>query len=218
MNLSIFKNIDISNIKQFLNKKIVIVAVALIIFVELVWAILELTNISLPMLAKKSLSNSVDSAVSQQIKSADETTSIKLATINPQYKVGDRIPVTISLSSLKYTDGTDLIIFYNPKLLTVETDKKKAPVAVGLIYDDYPVNSVDEKNGKIMISGISTKTNGVIAQGTFGTISFLAKADGKTAITIDFTPGSTIDTNVIETKTAKDVLQQAQNLNLEIVK
>ena len=42
------------------------------------------------------------------------------------------------------------------------------------------------------------------------------KAPGKAKIAFDFTPGSTTDSNVIETKTAQDILGSVTDLEVNI--
>ena len=102
-------------------------------------------------------------------------------------------------------------------MLTVSTNATESPVAIGKIYNEYPVNELDQKNGLITVSGISSLTGGVIPNGVFGTILFQAKAAGNAKIFLEFTKNSTNDTNLTDSKTSTDVLEEVKNLDLKII-
>ncbi|MDO8638037.1 MAG: cohesin domain-containing protein [Candidatus Daviesbacteria bacterium] len=136
---------------------------------------------------------------------------IILTTPKTTFKVGEKIPVSINIDSGKATDGSDIIITYDPNLIIVN-----APTEVGKIYEDYPLNTFDNKVGKISVSGITSAITGKVAKGLFGTVTFEAKAPGKAKISVDFTKNSTIDSNIIENKTSKDLLGRVGNVEVEI--
>lgn len=140
-----------------------------------------------------------------------QVASITLSVPKTTFQVGEKIPVSININSVKATDGTDVILNYNPGLVAVS-----APVTAGTIYNDYPLNTFDNTAGKISISGISSEPAGKVARGVLGTAVFEAKASGKAIISVDFTQGSTVDSNIIETKTAKDLLGKVGNVEVEI--
>lgn len=201
------------NLSNFnLNKKILITVVGVIVLAEATWAYWTL-GLPLPEnLGKKNLPvTEVKKGGSAPLASASLRSSKTTA------RVSEKIKVDINLASSRQTDGSDIIVLYNPNLLAlVPVDVLRAPVKVGNIYDDYPVNSVDEQAGRITVSGITAKAGGVVPQGLFGSITFEAKAPGIAQIAFDYTKGKTIDTNVIETKTAQDVLDEVHNLELNI--
>lgn len=143
--------------------------------------------------------------------------TISLVAAKNEFRVGEKIPVTVNIESTKKTAGTDLILRYDPNLLAIVATADKIPVAVGTIYGDYPVNKVDEKAGLITVSGIANEPAGVIPKGTFGTIIFQAKAAGNAKIFLEFTKGKTNDTNLIESQTASDILEEVKNLELRII-
>lgn len=195
---------DLSKIS--IDKKILYGAIGIIIVAELVWAFWVLTKPSAPQ---------VKNLAPTSVKA--EPTSISLKALQNQIKVGGKIAVSIDISSSKLTDGSDLIILYDPQILTViPDDKTQKPVVLGSLYADYPINALDEKMGKITVSGISSTQKGIIPKGVFGSVIFQAKQAGKTKISLDFTPDRTTDCNVIETKTAKDLLSEVHNLELEV--
>lgn len=201
-----------------LSRKTLFIIVGAVIVVELVWAGLTLTGNPLSKIKLGSATPQDNtSAESNIIIPKDIKTTISLSAPKNQIKVGEKITVSININSSKFTDGTDLILFYDPKLVTLVADKNTAAVEVGKIYEDYPLNAVDSNNGKVLFSGISTQISGIIPQGVLGTFILEGKTAGKAKIMIDFTPGSTVDSNVVETSTAQDVLVSVQNLDLEII-
>lgn len=139
-----------------------------------------------------------------------EPTAIILSSSKLKYKVGEQISISINISSAKRVDGVDLIISFDPKVLSAQ------PTIFGTIFSDYPQNRIDQTLGKVSISGITTQTGGVIPKGEFGKVFFVAKAVGTTKIAFDFTPGKTADTNVSETGTGKDILEKVNELEIKI--
>lgn len=185
------------------------IIIGLVIIIEAIWA--YKTLIALNSIPKP---NSVP--INTQSVQKKVLNIIALTVSKNEFKVGESIPVTINVASNKNTAGADLIIKYDPNLLSVVTDTVKAPVAVGTIYDDYPVNKIDEKTGLITVSGITNNLNGIIPKGVFGTIIFQAKAAGVARIFFDFSKGATNDTNIIENQTARDVLEEVSNIDIKI--
>ena len=205
---------DLSAIKLrlisfFQNFKIIYLAAAvlLIIIVEVAWAYRTLSS-------KGSLNITVQNIAQTPLQTAQNI--ISLNTDKKEYKVGEKILVSINILSNKNTAGTDLIIKYDPNLLAVVTNTAKIPVATGAIYDDYPVYQADEENGIMTISGTTSKTTGVIPNGVFGTITFQGKAVGNARVFLEFAKNATNDTNLIENQSAQDVLEEVKNLDLKI--
>lgn len=185
----------------------IVIVAGLIILIQAIWAYQVITTSSpgsvQPSAAPPSSQNKVQNSVS-------------LVTARNDFKVGEKIPVIINAESTKKTAGMDLILKYDPNLLSVVTNASKTPMTVGTIYSDYPVNKVDEKLGLVTVSGITNETAGVVPKGVFGTIVFQAKAAGNPKIFLEFTKGSTNDTNIIENQTASDILDSVKNLDLKI--
>ncbi len=182
--------------------KLIFIILGIAVVVEIIWAVKTLRgNVPVPIVA------STQSAPKFNFQPA----SITLSAPKTTFKVGEKIPVSINLNSIKATDGTDVILNFNSNLLVASKSAE-----VGTIYDDYPLNNTDNVLGKVSISGISSAAAGKVAKGVFGTIIFTATAPGKAQVNIDFTKGSTIDSNVTETKTAKDLLGKVENLEVEI--
>ena len=137
--------------------------------------------------------------------------SISLTTPQASVSIGSTFDVNIDVASTIMTDGTDLIITYDPTLLQVND-----PVFTSGLYTEYPVNKVDPKTGIITLSGISSETSGVLASGNMGYIQFKAIATGSADISIKYLPGATNESNVIETGTGRDILNTVNNLEVNI--
>lgn len=182
--------------------KIIIAIIVLALIVEVVWVI---------GFSKSYTLNSTN--FTQVGKSA----TFSLETGEASTRVGSQVVVSVNLSSNSLTDGADLIVTYDPTYLKVNTDVQKSPLKIGSLYDSYPYNVVDEKIGKIAVSGITTKSGGILGNGLFGTLTFSTLKAGQTEIKIDFTKGSTTDSNVTENSTAKDLLSEVKNLKVNIV-
>lgn len=203
------QNINLPS-SRFSHIKIIFIILGLVVAGEAIWAISNFIprNQSAPSLPTV---NTVNTVV------APSSAVVSLSADNTSVKVGDKITVVINVSANKSTDGTDLIIDYDQALLTVDSqNEKKVPVITGQIYGDYPINTIDQTNGKITVSGITSSPSGVVTNGVFGTINLIAKAAGAAKLKLEFTKGSTTDTNVIETGTSKDILDSVQDLTINI--
>jgi hypothetical protein len=186
-----------------------IIFIVLIIIIQIIWAYKTLSPSGI---------NLTKAQPTIAVSPAQEKSLNIISLISPkiEYKVGEKIPVTINITSDKATAGTDLIIKYDPNLLTIVQSDTKIPVAVGTLFGEYPVNKVDEGLGLITVSGITSQLAGVMPKGAFGTIVFQGKAAGNPKIFLEFTKNSTNDTNLIENKTATDILDKVNNLDLKI--
>lgn len=191
--------------------KIIVGAVLLIVVILLVWFIWNFTQ------AKNQTVGSILQKTQNTSKSLDKVPGIIILSTSKQtFKVGETMTVSINFSSRQFSDGADVILLYDPKLLSVELNANNKPVNVGAIYQEYPENS-DDKNGRITVSGISSTPEGNVASGLFGTVNFKAKAAGKATISLDFTKGSSTDTNITEAENSQDILEAVQNVEVVIV-
>lgn len=198
---------DLSKIK--LDFRLLLLFLAVALAGEVVWAVLTLSS---PTAKGKGLTVS-----GLQASPASGATMVTLTAPKSSVAVGEKFSVSIEVLSAKPTDGADIIMTFDPtKLTVVRNGATDSPVITGSMYSDYPLNSIDETLGKVFISGVSSSPSGVVPNGTFGTVVFQAKSAGKSSLSLDFTPGSTVDTNVIESRTAKDLLEKVNNLELEI--
>lgn len=193
------QNIQQNSKTSIVNRKVLLTVFGIIILAEIIWAGWTFYGTR----------NQPPKNIPVVVK--EKPTQIELRADQNTVKVGDQVTVSINIFSTKETDGTDLIISFDPKLLSA------SPASLTSMYNDYPVNKIDPVLGKITISGISTGASGIVPNGLFGTITFKALSRGQAAISLDFAPGATVDTNVIEKGTGKDILQNVKNINVTII-
>lgn len=193
--------------KKVFNKKIIFLIFGVIIIGELIWA---LTVVLKPKTAPQVVNTPV---VAQP--EVEQPTTISLTTPNSEVKVGDKIQVLVNITSAKNTIASDIIINFDPKILSVETiGKDKSPMVLSGMYNEYPLNKLE--NGKIIVSGIATSLDGVLTNGLFGSVTFVAKASGESKISLDFSPTLTTDSNVVWANTKQDALMSVSDLEVNI--
>jgi len=192
-------------LKKLLSRRNIFLLLGLIVVAEVIWALWTLV-----------LSPSQGSIIPQFGAQKPQATSVSLLSPTQSLKVGDIVTVTAKIESEKFTDGADLVIIYNPQALEVQTTSSDKPLAAGLLYDDYPFNN-EEEPGRITVSGITTRTDGTLASGIFGTVTFRALSEGEAKVSLLFNVGDTTDSNVIETGTGNDVLDEVNNLEIKIL-
>lgn len=139
---------------------------------------------------------------------------ITLLSTKSNFKVGEKIPISIQVSTGGYaTSGTDLIFHFDPKIL------EASPTAFirGKIYSDYPQSNIDSKVGVVRISGVVSSVKQTFnGNGELGVINFKAKAAGITTLKIDFIKSLTNDSNVFSVSDNKDVLGEVSNLEITV--
>ncbi len=209
-NFNVYTNNQITNppssskLRSFIfSPKIIFIILGIAVLVEVVFSARTLlfpTSSTLPL-------------VGQFTPQAGTVGKISLVAAKTSLKLNEAVPVAVMIDTAGRTiDGVDLIVKYDPKILEITT----ADLRQGNILDEYPLMSVDSSKGLISISGISKSGNGFSGSGQFAVISLQAKAKGKTDLVVDFNPGSTADSNLVERSTSKNVLEQVDNLQLTI--
>lgn len=184
-------------------KKPLLIIAGILVLVEVVWGVYTLS---------RPVSNTQQPTVGQAESVPASSGSVTLK--GPaEAKVGENLRVDMELTTNSQTDGADLIIKYDPKVLDLVTNGTLA-ATVGKTYQDYPANSADP-SGVITISGVSTG-KGFSGTGVFATIKFSAKATGTTKVSVDFTAGSTTDSNVTESSSGRDILESVNNLEITV--
>lgn len=190
--------------KFFSVPKVIFVILGLIVLVEIIYAVRTLTsNPSSPALPQ--------STAKPVVQLSEKKISLKIP--KTIYQVNETVPVTVTLQTASEISGVDLIVRFDPKIL----EATPAGLIKGSILDEYPLLSVDTKQGLIAISGVSSLGGkGFKGIGQFATINFKTKMSGKTSLTIDFKKGSTADSNLVDVNTSKDILEQVDNLEFEV--
>lgn len=136
-----------------------------------------------------------------------------LSSLKKEYKIGETIPVEIILDTGGGSaDGVDIVLKFDPNTLEASSDS----ISLGTIFPEYPVKKV-EKDGIVRITALtSLQGEGYSGLGTFARVDFKAKASGKAKVSLGFTPGSTIDSNVVGVSQGDDMLKEVQNLEVEV--
>lgn len=105
--------------------------------------------------------------------------------------------VKVGISGLQETKiiGTDLVLFYDPKLIKI-VDQNATKAGVQVKTSQTPLgeiarNLVEEEKGRIVISLLNLDKNGALVKKgdkiTLAQISFLAKAEGNLGLTFKLT-------------------------------
>lgn len=140
---------------------------------------------------------------------------LTLTASKTEYAVGDSFKVSVILDTNNAKiQSADVVLKYNPTYL--EADQTSG-VTLGKIFGNYPVADINNTEGTVRISG----TNGVSSAGFTGlgelaNITFKAKAAGSAAVSIEYIPNSTADSNVVDVDSTEDVLKSIENLNITI--
>ncbi len=155
-------------------------------------------------------SNQQASTTSQNVttKAAEDVPSLSLspAKANYTYTAGQSYTLGIILDSAgKTIDGVDVIINFDPTRAQVIDSK----VNTASLFEQYPLNSVDNTKGKIRFSGLTFNPKPVT--GIIGTFRFQSLGKGEVNFSFDFTLGATTDSNIAEHGSAKDVLGKVTN-------
>lgn len=139
--------------------------------------------------------------------------TISVTAKNKEYNIGSAVLVSIKIDTGGHqTAGSDVILHFDPKVL----EATSAAITKGKLYSNYSKLEIDPK-GLVTVSGISL-VNGAnySGNGVLALIGFKAKAAGQTKLSVDFTAGSTKDSNIIDSMTGQDILGSVSNLDLTI--
>jgi hypothetical protein len=139
---------------------------------------------------------------------------IYLLAERPSYQVGDNLNLRIFLDTGGHTvDGVDTILRYDPKLFQASS----SGIIKGKIFQEFPLTQVDEKSGVVNISGISSiQSKGYNGMGDFATIRFKALSKGPAAFSLEFKPGTTTNSNVVEVSSGQNILEEVKNISVSI--
>jgi hypothetical protein len=193
--------------RLFTNKKLLFV-VGLVLALELAWAGYTLTRPVPP-------ANFKASAPAEAEVLTPTSASLSLAGLT-SVTVGQLFDVDVVITVPIETDATDVIITYDPTKLEVVTTGDQA-AKIGTLYSNYPVNSADSTEGRIVLAGATDPgAKAFTGQGVFATLTFKAKARGETTLAFEYSKGSTIDSNIVDSKLGRDILDKVTNLTVKI--
>lgn len=190
------------SIRKFLTPKTIFLSLGVILLIEVIFAVKTLTA---PTSPRPPLA---------QPESQPGKVNLSLEAVGRDFKVGEIVTVNVRVNTGGHrTDGVDLVLKFDPKILEAST----ASLIKTTIYPDYPQMKVDAKAGLVQISGISGLDGKTFkGAGVFATINFKARAAGETTLTVNFTPGKTDDSNIVESLSGNDILESVSNLNLSV--
>jgi hypothetical protein len=132
---------------------------------------------------------------------AQVTATLALSPASTSVSVNNNFTVAITLNtSGSAVDGVDIYtLHFVPSVLqVVDSDAATAGVqiAAGTLMPNTAINTVDNATGTIQFSQSTSGGSNFTGSGTLATITFRGQATGTSAVTFDFTAGSTADTNV----------------------
>lgn len=199
-----------SNRKSFFRPRNIFIVLGILILIEL---FIGFRSLNLPFGSKEAKPIQINQTEENKIAPTGGG-KIVLVSDKTQYGVGQTVVVDIrEFTGGRPTDGTDVILQFDPSKLEAASDA----VVVGSIYSVYPVKEVDSKSGTIRISGISSVgQTGFNGMGSLAKVNFKAKELGVTAIKVQFVKDQTNDSNIIEAKSANDLLTDVLDLNISI--
>lgn len=190
--------------KIFTIRRVIFAVFGLIILIEIISAIKTL-NPSAPLL--------VPPENKQSVVISPNMARISLSASNTTFRVKENIPVSIGINSGgRKLSGVDLIIKFNPKIL----EASAGAIIKGKLFEEYPLASVDTKKGLVSISGVNSAKRNFKGTGRFALINFKAIASGSASLVVNFKKGSTIDSNLVEEDTSKNILETVDNLQFRI--
>lgn len=126
--------------------------------------------------------------------------------------MGNEFTASLNLNTPESITGVDAIILFNP--LTVNGIE----VIDQHLLPETPQIDINNGNGVIVISQTAAYNQPYTGTGIMANIKFRAMVAGEQSLRIEYVaPGSTIDSNVVSSRTGKDILMQPQDLTFNVV-
>lgn len=133
----------------------------------------------------------------------EEKASFLLAPSSANYYLGDQPEIEIRLDTWSNpVSGADLILNFDPLNWEV------AEITEGTIFASYPLKEFDNSSGQVKISGTAEYNNYYSGRGNFATLKFNLKSAGITSLKFDYSPGSTLDCNIVSALTGQELLTE----------
>ncbi len=188
------------NNKGKLNVKIIFIILGVILVIELILGIRSI------------MTNQSTGSSQSVVRKVPLKGTITLTADKTEVNVGDKVTLTIIVTSPVAVDGVDLVAKYDPKILSASDNS----IHTGTIFPQYPLSKIDSA-GFLRISGISNPNTARFAgKGVFATVDFKAVKSGKAEISVVFTQGSTTDSNIIGAANEKPLLEEAGKLEVTV--
>lgn len=142
---------------------------------------------------------------------------LSFSPLSGTYNKGCNFKVNINLDTGgNPTDGTDAVVLFDPKRLSVKTVKN------GTLYSSYPAGDIDNNKGRLVVSGLSSSSSFFTGSGTLATIEFQVLSGtppGSAYVKFDFDPydmSKTTDSNVVKVGVTEDILGRVDNASFTI--
>lgn len=199
------------DLKTFIvnNKKVLLIVLGVILVLEVIWA-----SSFIKSSKKVQTTTQMPTATSTISLPKEKIASLSLEPATTSIKIGEQVSLSINVDTNgRSVDGIDTVLTYDPLYL-----EAVVPVANGDLFNSLLVNDVDAQNGKITLTGsrISLSSNPVTSQGTFATLTFTARKEGKTEVKFIFDPTKTNTSNVTESKTSSNILTTTNDATIQI--
>lgn len=137
-------------------------------------------------------------------------------------KVGEEFTVDVLLSTgTDATSGVDTVLRYDPNIIEVvdaDTAASGIQIKAGSLFDFVPFNSTTLATGVISFSASQQPTSKpvTVSEGKLATVTFKAKAAGKSDVSFEFTPGLLSDSNVVKPSDGRDLLSSVGNATVTV--
>lgn len=181
------------------NIGLTILIIGIFILVEIIWGISVLKKVGQEKTVPKvaTLSNMGPQAL------------FALSLPSPEVMLKQELQVAVLLDTANQnTDGATVVLRYDPKLLQYVRFEN------GTIFKEYLKLKVDEKIGKVTVSGIPELSGFYNGKGIFGYVIFTAKAKGATRLDFVHIPNATDETTMAAN--GKEIPSTAQGVEVTI--
>lgn len=192
------------------HKKLIFIILAIILLGEFFWAISFIKTSSLKKEKK------IETPTQSQIVPKESIASLTIDPQNVETTVGQQFTININVDTLNHSiNGVDTVISFDPEILTVIGEVKN-----GDLFNSLLIKDVKNNVGKINItaSKLSPTAQNISGKGTLATVNFKALKFGETQIKIIFDPNRTDTSNIVESKTSKNILTTVSNATIKIGK
>jgi len=137
-----------------------------------------------------------------QVATEAQGSMVVQLTIN-EAEPGERLKADVKFNALgSKVYGADAVIRFDPNYLEVDEELEQ-----GYFFAVYPRAEVDNSTGTIHVTGISPKDNDPLTdEKLLFTVYFVPKKAGQTEISLEFQPGATNLSTLVEYGTSKNIL------------
>lgn len=149
---------------------------------------------------------------------AETSPKFSLSTSKKEYMVGEMIPVNIKINTAQNrTIAADVILNYDPSVVSTVTPLISQNFKQGKIFEDYPSVVNNPVLGIFQASAINSLDKpGFKGEGVFGVLNLQANAVGTTTIRFNFIKDERTDSNLLSEADSVDILEQVEDLTITV--